>query len=90
MTLVWKDARQQYSTKEYGYLGSVKAFAVFYNGCASKGEKGNSYCLTPLLPGFTKERYYNDDKSILQTMAEQMLEQWLVATGLELKQEPRP
>jgi hypothetical protein len=81
----WKTLNQQFSSRQIGYLNTIKVFETFYNGCASRGDTGNAYVLVPLLPGFAKDRYYSDDEKELQRDAEKMLESWLDAAGLAKK-----
>lgn len=86
MALQWRTIKRQYSNKEIGVLGKIKAFEIFWNPCQTHGECDNKYVLVPLLPGFKQERYYGKDEEFLKLLANQFLDGWLDAAGLVQKQ----
>lgn len=81
--LEWKHiACGAFSNKLCAFSGKVRVFEIFYNACCERGNKGESYVLVPLLPGFNKERYCGPDEVYLKEKAEKMMQDWIEAAGL--------
>lgn len=76
MEITWKDSNKDYVNGEYGYVGKINIFHLYYDGCRSKDDP-RCYRLKCKLPGIKPDLGGYEEKATAILKAEFALENWL-------------
>lgn len=75
--IIW---RKNYDNVHVGYMGEVRVFNVFWDGCVPKNQE-KTYALTCTLPQSSQRTHYSTSEEAKQ-YAEVILGIWLHDAGL--------